>query len=59
MACFQIIKLGKTEARRNAFMLCIIHRSLNAAILDYKKRTCGPDKFINQNKTLNIVMEKY
>lgn len=57
--CTQIIKLGKTEARRNAFMLCTIHRSINAMLTHYKSIMCPADSVINHNKTINVVAKGY
>lgn len=28
------------QSRRNAFMLCVIHRSFNSALEDYKAKMC-------------------
>ena len=39
----EIIKIGPTQAKRNAFMLCTIHSALNAAMYDYKRRMCDDD----------------
>jgi len=48
--------LSKKMVIRNSFMLCVLHRSINAAILDYKVRHCK-DKPINYNKEI-IVLKK-
>jgi len=55
----EIIKIGKTYAKRNAFMLCTIHRAINAALVDYKQRMCTNGEFINHNKTINLAVVKY
>jgi hypothetical protein len=50
--------MGKLQLKRNSFALCIVHRSINAALTDYKKRMCDPSKeFVNYNKT-DIVHRK-
>jgi hypothetical protein len=28
------------RVKRDTYMICVIHRSLNAALIDYKKRMC-------------------
>jgi hypothetical protein len=55
----QIIKLGKTEARRNAFMLCTVHRAINAMVEHYKSVMCPPGAFVNHNKSVNVVVKGY
>lgn len=55
----QIIKLGKTEAKRNAFMLCTIHKSINKMVAHYKSVMCSKDQFVNLNKTINVVVKGY
>ena len=42
-------------AKRNAYMICVIHRVINSALADYKKKMCGNDEDINLEKSL-IVM---
>jgi hypothetical protein len=52
------IKNGKKEdlkpiaVKRHAFALCVLHRSINAALEDYKNRMCGADA--NREKSLII-----
>ena len=55
----QIIKLGRTEARRNAFMLCTVHRSINAMVEHYRAVMCPQDQYINRNKTINVVAKGF
>jgi hypothetical protein len=55
----QIIKLGKTEARRNAFMLCTIHNAINGMVTHYKQVMCGPGEHVNLNKSINVVSPGY
>lgn len=42
------------NAKRNAYMICVIHRVINSALADYKKKMCDPED-INSEKTF-IVM---
>jgi len=46
--------LGPKQAKRHAFSLCVIHRSINAALMDYKRRMCGPGDTTSYEKTLNV-----
>ncbi len=46
-------QLRPVMAKRHAFALCILHRSINAALSDYKDRMCGADA--NREKSLVIV----
>lgn len=56
----EIIKYGPKQGRRNAFMLCAIHRSINSMLMYYKTRMCpGTGSAINTNKTINLVDGKY
>ncbi len=55
----QIIKLGKTEAKRNAFMLCTVHHAINAMVAHYKEVMCPPGVFVNTNKSINVVSKGY
>ena len=50
----KIEKLGPKAVKRNAFAICVIHRSINAAVIDYKKRMCGENDIINMEKTVNV-----
>ena len=45
-------ELKPRQAKRHAFALCVLHRSLNAAMSDYKDRMCGSDA--NREKILVI-----
>eukprot|EP01041_Mallomonas_annulata_P000783 gene783-1510_t len=47
-------KIGKLQGRRNAFMICVLHRSINAAITDYKQRMCRDNANTNYSKTVNL-----
>jgi len=55
---FIINKKGQKEhqsprqTKRNAFMICTAYRAMNAALLDFKTRVCGPEA--NVQKTINI-----
>jgi hypothetical protein len=46
------------QPRRHSFALCVIHRSINAALVDYKARMCqgssSSSAAINYDKTLNV-----
>jgi hypothetical protein len=42
------------QARRNAFILCIVHRSLNAMLRYYKGQMC-PNVQYNQSQSLNVI----
>jgi len=50
------VPLNKKMATRNSFMLCVLHRSINAALLDFKTRHCK-DKPANYNKEI-VVLKK-
>ena len=48
------------QGKRNAFALCVLHRSLNAALIDYKKRMCAGNEKVNYDKTINVALsDKY
>lgn len=49
----QRIPLNKRDARRGAFMLCIIHQAINAAAQDYKNKMCDSSA-ANYEKSLNL-----
>jgi hypothetical protein len=52
VGCLQRDEMGRLQLKRNAFAVCVVHRSINAALIDYKKRMCDPSKeFVNYNKT--------
>jgi hypothetical protein len=44
------------EVRRNAFMICTIHRAFNAALLYYKERMCS-GRLINTDKKAMFVQQ--
>lgn len=46
--------MSERQTKRNAFMLCAAHRSINSALLDYKKRMCDGQK-INYERTINVL----
>lgn len=41
--------------KRNAYVLCILHRTINGALIDYKKRMCDASTSVNYEKTLIIL----
>ena len=51
---YQRQDLKGEQIKRNAFTLCVIHRSINAALIDYKKRMCGTN-VTNYEKTYNVL----
>lgn len=51
--------MTRTEVRRSAFVLSVLHNSLNAALLDYKQRMCQNNPNTNYSKTLNIALIPY
>lgn len=49
-------KLSAKQVKRNAFTLCVVHRSINAALVDFKLRMCDPaTQVVNYNKTVNVL----
>ena len=50
----EIVKLSPEQARRNAFALCVAHRSLNGMLCYYKRHMCPLGQF-NQTQSLNVV----
>ena len=46
------VAMSTKQIKRNAFMICTAYRSLNAALLDYKTRNCGPEA--NFDKITNV-----
>ena len=50
----QIEKMKKKAVKRTAYMVCVIHRAINAAIMDYKTRMCE-GQAINTEKTLIVL----
>ena len=51
--------LGKTQARRNAFMLCTIHNAINAMVTHYKSVMCPAGEKVNLDKTINVVSKEF
>ena len=56
------MRLSPEQARRNTFALCTVYQAINAAVLDYKQRMCGPDETglapsanMNLKRTINVV----
>lgn len=45
--------LGEKQVKRNAYMLCTVYRSINAAIVDYKQRMCQDNHNTSYAKTLS------
>jgi len=50
-------KIGKLAGRRHAFAVCILHRSINAALTDYKKRMCEGNSNTIYEKKLNLLWD--
>ena len=50
----EIIALTPVQARRNAFVICVLHRSINAMLVYYKRHMCPNGQF-NQTKDLNVI----
>ena len=48
------ITLSGRDSRRGAFMLCTIHRAINAAAVDYKKKMCNDVDNVNYEKIHNL-----
>ena len=49
------MKITVKQARRNAFTISVIHRSMNDMLLYYKGKMCSSPDNINNNKTLNAI----
>ena len=49
------MKITVRQARRNAFAISVIHRSMNDMLLYYKRKMCPFPDSINNNKTVNAV----
>jgi hypothetical protein len=47
--------MGPVARKRNGFALCVLHRSINAAALDYKQKMCQGNPKTSYNKTLNVI----
>ncbi len=54
----QIIKLTKQQARRNAFVLCALHKHLNAMLTYYKSKMCT-EAPPNLSRAINVVSKSY
>lgn len=54
-----IIKLGPQQAKRNAFMLCTLHRSINDMLMYYRLKTCPDHSKINRNQTESLIAKGY
>ncbi|CAE7489782.1 unnamed protein product, partial [Symbiodinium microadriaticum] len=52
----EIVKMSRKQVRRSAFVLCVIHTAMNAALLDYKSRMCTNSSSINYEKTVNVAL---
>lgn len=50
----QNLKVTPRWAKRNAFSLNVIHRSINGMLVYYKQHMCPEGKF-NTEKTLNVI----
>ena len=46
--------MKKRTVKRNAFIICVVHRSLNAALTDYKKRMCEGQE-VNLEKSIVVL----
>ena len=46
--------MKQKTVKRTAYMVCVIHRAINAAIMDYKTRMCGGQP-VNTEKTLIVL----
>mmetsp|Transcript_26662 Transcript_26662/g.25531 ORF Transcript_26662/g.25531 Transcript_26662/m.25531 type:complete len:485 (+) Transcript_26662:154-1608(+) len=51
------LPLSVRQIKRNAYTICVIHRSINAALVDYKTRMCGPTNTTSYEKTMNILSQ--
>ena len=49
--------LKPLQAQRNAFMLCVLHRSFNSALEDFKNRMCTDVDVskVNRKHSINLV----
>jgi len=47
-------KMSAVMAKRNAFTLCIIYRSINAALLDFKQKMCDGSDTVNYERSINV-----
>ncbi len=56
----QILPLTREQARRNAFMICVLHRSINAAALYYREKLCpARGQAINRTQSVNLATIAY
>jgi hypothetical protein len=55
--------LSKEQARRNAFILCTLHKSINSMLVYYKSKMCGvaagSSVSVNFEKSVNVVDKSY
>ena len=51
--------IGKKQARRNAFMLCTLHNSINAMVTHYKSVMCAGEPNVNLDKKINVVSKEF
>jgi hypothetical protein len=42
------------DAKRHAFILCVVYSAMNSALLDYKQRMCANNSATNYATTINI-----
>lgn len=54
----EIVKLGPQQSKRGSFMLCTIHRSINAMLTYYKSKMCSLES-VNTTKAVNVVDKQY
>lgn len=54
----EIIRLGPKSSRRGTFMLCTIHKAINAMLTYYKSKMCAPET-INLTPSVNLVSREY
>jgi len=55
-----IIKLNRQESRRNAFAICILHHTINAAVINYRNVMCGNTTgAYNTEKSVNLALINY
>mmetsp|Transcript_3116 Transcript_3116/g.4807 ORF Transcript_3116/g.4807 Transcript_3116/m.4807 type:complete len:502 (-) Transcript_3116:106-1611(-) len=55
----EIVKMSRTQVRRSAFVLCVLHSALNAALTDYKEKMCTNTTHANYDKSTNVALIKY
>jgi len=48
-------QISSLTAKRNAFTICTLHRAINAAAVDFKKRMCDAKGIpANYEKSVNV-----